>query len=407
MRPSVFARAAYAVVIVTFGAAIASAQTAPAQPTTVDPRWAPWLGCWQIIDESVRDAPTLADALVSLGRTRANAGALVCVTPATGGVTMTTFVNDEPVLTETVVADGTQRPLSESDCRGWQRGVWSTLGARLFADAEISCGDQAPRKVSGLSMMMLGPLWIDVQMIENEGTNNLRVRRYHRAANQKHAGLLPPAPRTPAVPLSSRLSIADVKEAVTKVAPEALQAAIFELKKGFDLTGERLIELDRAGVPDQIVDLMVAQSFPSKFVVEPNTSSGGSWGMSGFDSMWPYYSDPFFYTSYYAPFGYRYWGSYDPYYFRGPGFVVVNPQPVRPDSNGRVVDGRGYTRVRLNEPTSASGTGRGSTGASDGSGSGSSGSSGSSGGVSTSGYSSGGASGGGGGGRTAVSRPPG
>jgi hypothetical protein len=407
MRPSVFARAGYAVVIVTFGAAIASAQTAPSQPTTVDPRWAPWLGCWQIVDESVHDAPTLADALVSLGRTRANAGALVCVTPATGGVTMTTFVNDEPVLTETVVADGTQRPLSESDCRGWQRGVWSTLGARLFADAEISCGDQAPRRVSGLSMMMLGPLWIDVQMIENEGTNNLRVRRYHRAANQKHAGLLPPAPRTPAVPLSSRLSIEDVKEAVTKVAPEALQAAIFELKKGFDLTGERLIELDRAGVPDQIIDLMVAQSFPSKFVVERNTSGGGSWGMSGFDSMWPYYSDPFFYTSYYAPFGYRYWGSYDPYYFQGPGFVIVNPQLVRPDSNGRVVDGRGYTRVRLNEPTSASGAGPGSTGASDGSGSGSSGSSGSSGGVSSSGYSSGGASGGGGGGRTAVSRPPG
>jgi hypothetical protein len=149
----------------------------------------------------------------------------------------------------------------------------------------------------------------------------------------------------------------------------------------------------------------VAQSFPSKFVVERNTSGGGSWGMSGFDSMWPYYSDPFFYTSYYAPFGYRYWGSYDPYYFQGPGFVVVNPQPVQPDSNGRVVDGRGYTRVRPNVPTPASGSGW--TGASEASG-GSSGSSGSGGSVSGSGYSSGGSGGGGGGGaRTAVSRPPG
>ena len=73
MRPSVFARAGYAVVIVTFAAAIASAQTAPPRPT-VDPRWAPWLGCWQIIDESIHDAPTLADALVSLGRPRATTG---------------------------------------------------------------------------------------------------------------------------------------------------------------------------------------------------------------------------------------------------------------------------------------------------------------------------------------------
>jgi hypothetical protein len=203
------------------------------------------------------------------------------------------------------------------------------------------------------------------------------------------------------------LSIEDVKEAVNKVAPEALQAAIYELKGGFDLTGERLIELDRAGVPDQIIDLMVAQSFPKRFVVERNTSGGGGWGSSGFDSMWPYYSDPFFYTSYYAPFGYRYWGSYDPYYFQGPGFVVVNPPTeIQPSGQGRVIDGRGYTRVRMNQPA-ASGGSDGWGGASSSSGTGGSGGS-TGGGVTSSGYSSGGGqSSGGDGARTAVPRPPG
>jgi len=338
---------------------------------------------------------------LSPGRNRATQGASVCVTPASGGVTMTTFVNDEPVLTETIVADGTERPLTEDDCRGWHRAQWSTLGARLFADAEIACAEQSPRKVSGLSMMMLGPLWIDVQMIESGGTKNIRVRRYYRAANQKRAGMLP-AVQKPTTPLASRLSIQDVKEAAAKVAPEALQAAIFELKHGFDLNGARLIELDKAGVPDQIIDLMVAQSFPKQFVVEQNTSGGGSWGSSDFDSMWPYYSDPFFYTSFYAPFGYRYWGRYDPYYFRGPGFVIVNPQPPTPSGEGRVVDGRGYTRVRVNTPPPASVAGSSLGSTSDSGGGNSSGSGGS---VSGSGYSSGG--GGGGGGRTAVSRPPG
>ena len=405
MKLSLFARVSQVAAMVLFAATVASAQSKPLTTATVEPRWTPWLGCWQIVDESVQEAPTLEEVLLSLGRARANSGALVCVTPAERGVTMTTLVNDAPVLTETIVADGTQRPITEPGCRGWQRSSWSTLGARLFADAEITCDTQAPRKVSGMVLMMSGPLWIDVQMIEIEGRKNLRVRRYHRSANQTHAALLTPGPAPSPMPLSSRLSIEDVKEAVHKVAPEALQAAIYELQKGFDLTGDRLIELDRAGVPDQIIDLMVAQSFPKRFVVERNTSGGGGWGMSGFDSMWPYYSDPFFYTSYYAPFGYRYWGGYDPYYFQGPGFVVVNPPTeIQPSGQGRVVDGRGYTRVRMNEPTPSSGTSEGSSGAS--SANGNSGSS--NGGVTSSGYSSGGGGGGGGGGaRTAVARPPG
>ena len=57
-----------------FAATVASAQTAPSTTATVEPRWTPWLGCWQIVDESVQEAPTLEEAFVSLGRARANAG---------------------------------------------------------------------------------------------------------------------------------------------------------------------------------------------------------------------------------------------------------------------------------------------------------------------------------------------
>lgn len=383
----------------------AAQQERPAANPSTDPHWAPWLGCWQLVDESVQDPASLAEALGALGRSRANAGALVCVTPTDGtGVTMTTLVNDRPVLTETIVADASRHPMTEPDCRGWHQAEWSQLGTRLYARAEISCASQAPRAVSGLSMMMAGPLWIDVQLIESEGRKSLRVRRYHRSANQKHAAKLPwpDRPERPAA-LPSRLTVADVQEAIGKVAPETLQAALVELNKGFDLHAKQLMELDRAGVPDNVIDLMVALSYPKRFVVEKNTSGSGSWGVSGFDSMWPYYTDPFFYTSYYAPFGYRYWGYYDPFYFQGPGFVVVNPQPqgIQPSGDGRVVDGRGYTRIRRNEPESSGdrpGSGAWSSTADR------SGSSGSSGGVTSSGYSSGGSSGGE---RTAQPRPPG
>jgi hypothetical protein len=321
-------------------------------------------------------------------------------------------------LTETIVADGTEKPLSEPECRGWQRAEWSTLGARLFARAEITCTGQTPRKVSELSLMISGPTWIDIQLVETDGRKNLRVRRYRRAADQRHAGSLPPPARgTAAIPLSPRLSIAEVKEAAIKVEPETLQAALVELGRGFDLNGKELIELDKAGVPDSVTDLMVALTFPQRLVIERSTRSGGySSGWSGgFDELWPYFTHPYFYTSYYAPFGYRYWGHYDSYYFGGPGFVTVNPgettPTAQPSGEGRVVDGLGYTRVRRNEPVpSSSGRARdGSGGSSTASTSGSSGSSnsgsssGGSSGVSSSGYS----GGGGDGGRTAQPRPPG
>ncbi len=114
----------------------------------------------------------------------------------------------------------------------------------------------------------------------------------------------------------------------------------------------------------------------------------------------------------YSPFGYRSCGYYDPYYYRGPGVIIMEPGGVgaaEPSGDGRVVDGSGYTRIRRNEPAPATragtngdgGWGTSSTGASSsgsGSGSGTSG-------VSSGGYSGGGASGGSG--RTAVPRPPG
>jgi hypothetical protein len=266
-------------------------------------------------------------------------------------------------------------------------------------------------------MMMAGPVWLDIQMIESDGTKSVRVRRYQRA-DQKHAGPAPALNGTP-MPLNVRFSIADVKEASRKVPPEALQAALVELKHGFDLNGKALVDLDKAGIDTSVIDLMVALSFPERFVVDrtaTRTGGGGAgwWSGMGYDDLWPYMAEPYYmspvYNVYYAPFGYNYWGYYNPYYYGGAGYVVVDPGGGGSTSDrsgtGRVVDGHGYTRIRRSDPdpvvprTGSSGR-DGSTASTAGQ-SGSSGSSGN-GGVSSSGYS----GSGGGGERTAQPRPPG
>lgn len=402
-----------------------AAQTPAPASARAEARWSSWLGCWQLSDESLDDGSAAMARLLGLPapRSRENAGALVCVTPAAdGGATMTTYANDRAVLSETIVPDGTSRAITEAECRGEQRAEWSTLGARLYASADLTCQSQPARKVSGLAMMLAGPVWLDIQAIESNGGKTLRVRRYHRAADQKRAGgLLPPTTAT--MPLGRALSLSDVKEASKKVVPEVLQAALVELKSGFDLNGKRLLELEDASVPRSVIDLMVALSFPERFVVERPVArysgGGGSswWTPMGYDDLWPYFATPYafspFYSSYYAPFGYRYWGYVNPFYYSAPGYVVIdpgsggNPSP-QPSGEGRVVDGRGYTRVRRSDPepviprTGRNGDGYSTTSSGQSSDGGSN--RGSSSGASSSGYS-GGSSGSGD--RTAQPRPPG
>lgn len=421
------------------GAVMATAGTAAAQTNTPSPdRWAPWMGCWQIAEESVQDTAALLDEMAGTSSARASTtpNAMVCVAPsADGGATMTTIVNNQPVLVETVVADGARRPLTDDSCRGWQQADWSPLAARVYAQAEITCGDKPARTVSGLATIVAGPRWLDLQVVESEGRKSMRVRRYRRAADQTHAEAVPSTLRALAtMPLGGKLTLADIKEASARVPAEAVQAAVLELSAGgYDLDANRLRELDAAGVPDSVLDLMVAISFPERFVVERRAATGGGgygggfgpygggygrygggfdpmWGAFG---MWPYYVvDPFYYSYYssmYSPFGYRSWRYYDPYSYGGPGVIIIDPGTEgtpQASGDGRVVDGRGYTRIRRNEPDPAtragsnSGWGTSSAGAASGSG-GSSGTSG----VSSGGYSGGGGSGGGG--RTAVPRPPG
>jgi len=380
----------------------ATLAAAPAAAQQLDARWTPWLGCWQLSGEQVR----------------------VCVTPMAdaSGVTLSTYVNDaagEPrpaaVLEQTLVADGARHAIAEAECRGHQSAEWSRTGERLFARAELTCSDGAARAVSGLSMITADGSWIDIQGIEIAGRENVRIRRYDRAAGRGTSRFGAPG-----------LTIDDVTEVAARVSPRVVEAALVETRAGFTLTSDVLRRLQRAGVAPGVIDTMVALSYPRRFIVErPGTqAASGAFAPVDFadlDSPWsagwssPYYDSywsPFWSPYLYAPFGYAYWASYaglpyGGYYFPAAGFVAIDPAD-RGASDGRVINGVGYTRIREREVVERSGSGGDSTVSSGGSSAdgysgGSSG--GGASGVSPGGYS-GGSSGGGGGssGRTAQPR---
>ena len=386
----------------------------------VDPRWLPWLGCWQLVEETgaVAEAPDdsgpFADRVV------------VCLTPRTGatgadddGVEVTTVADGERVLVETLLADGAQHQVEETACSGWRQNTWSGDGARLFTRAELACDGADMRRVSGVGLMTGAATWLDIELVETGGRGSVTVRRYRRASDQTTADAgataLPADLRDRAraaarLTSTSELSLDDVIEAGQEIEPTVVEAMLVETRASFALDGRAVLRLDDGGVPAAIIDLMVALSFPDEFVVDrPAVRAASSYGGGGggfvdtyspygFNSWYPYYA---------SPFGYYYgWSPYNSLYYYGPAAsYIIAPSQGDGGATGRAYSGRGYTRVGVREPApgpfaqprGTSGTRSMRAGSSGGSAS----SGGSSGGgqASPSGYSRGGSSG-----RTAVAR---
>jgi uncharacterized membrane protein YgcG len=402
--------------ILAAGNAVAQQPVAPAAPTSrveqppVDPRFASWLGCWRLNDDLT------------------GTGARMCITPEKDGVRLQTVVGTNKGIDEHVIPDGVSRPISDPECKGNEQAEWSKDGARIFRTTNVTCGKEPARTIKTVAFLAPGPAWVYVQhVIGDSAAASVRVQRYRRAVNQNLAdGSRAPQPDSIAArvtPEQTQWSVEDVIEASDKLPVAAIQAALTELHHGFDLNKKTLIALDDGGVNESVIDLMVALTYPKKFVVERasggSAASGVSTGSGWFDPFLsaqyatplmncytPYgYGYRSYYSmcgpGYYGSYGYNYYGYGYPYYpyYPGGGWVDVgvNPPitggPIAPQPEGRVVNGHGYTQIRDRQPEpspriNSSGNGSGWNG--------------NSGGASSSGYSSGssnsGSSGGGSGG---------
>jgi hypothetical protein len=199
--------------------------------------------------------------------------------------------------------------------------------------------------------MTSGDTWLDIQVIGTGTGDRIRIRRYERVAVR-------PGPGEPARAGSARvatpLTIDDVKEASARLSPRAVEAALLEADASFDLKARHLIDLDAAGVPTGIIDLMVALSFPQRFTVQSTAPvRASSWtdlaGLSILIS--PTVVTRYLAASVYPPFDYFAWADEEDYW--GTEVVVVHPQPTGP--RALLVDGLGYTQISRREPADAEG----------------------------------------------------
>ena len=311
----------------------------PARAQSLDQRWEPWLGCWTLATENLRNADSQdAPQRSSRPSTVRDGAPRVCVSRAPDGARFETTVGTQSAVDQTIAADAVSRPVNDAECSGTQRAEWSRSGLRLFSSAEIRCkGDDGLRRVSGISLIAPNGDWLDIQTVAIGARETIRVKRYYRADDS-------PRSTRPTV-VSSRLTLDEVKEISGKVSSAALEAALVETNAGFDLSKKTVTDLASAGVSGRVIDLLVALSYPEKFAIQPVGQAGGSPVVAtyvrdpffGFGS--PFYYDPFFYGSPYL---------YEPFGFRGA--VIIDGGggggSVGPSAGvGRVINGQGYTRI--------------------------------------------------------------
>jgi hypothetical protein len=317
---------------------------------SADSRWTPFLGCWSLIEDEVRQ-PLLGDPEEEATVEDRPVG-LVCLAPEGNGVRLQTFSGEETFLEEILSADGQRHEISQGKCRGWQQLDWSKDASVLFTRSELTCEEGRTRSITGVSMLTDSSTWVELQSIGTGDGRAVLIRRF-RAASDEVSRLRAPSLTEAQVRdavearfrvASTSMSIEDVIEASSRVAPEVVEASLLERGGRYPLDSKSLVRLSEASVPPSVIDLMVALTFPEQFSVERETGGGGGgmgFGYAGYD---PFFDSAFAYPYYFAPFGY--------YYGYAPWNSIYGVPPVdSPGANvGRVVEGRGYTRITRAEP---------------------------------------------------------
>lgn len=324
--------------------------------TPVDNGWLAWQGCWHVDQSSTE---------------------LLCIVPADDAVRLITVAEGQVQSETRLAADGVARPFEKEGCRGTEQAQWSRDGQRVFLTTDMTCGDTR-RTVTGVMAMRSRADWVNVQAVTVADRTVTRVIQY-TAANLRNVPdeIAEPlrattlARETARHAASAYIDLEDVKEAVTRVADEAVTTWLTALNQPFDLNGRRLVALADAGVPSTVIDMLVAVSHPEHFAVQPierprltdRDDDDDALRGYGYDSRSCYgdvwQRSPLLYSGYgynncYRGGSYSLFG-YDPYWAYNRTPVIIVRGPVQTQNPNARVTREGYTSGSTPQPARTSG----------------------------------------------------
>jgi hypothetical protein len=363
---------------------LATGGTAFAQTGPPDARWRPWLGCWSTVSPNTTKP--------------------VCVVPSAGtsAVDIVVVGDGKVASREHIDANGERRRSERDGCTGWESARWSSDSRRVYLQSEFDCPSGQKRTSSGMIAMSPQGEWLDLVGVTLGDNTGVRVLR-HRLMGPTS---IVPAEITSALAgtapafndaavrnsVAGSIGTAEIAEASRQLKPQVVEAWLSESGQEFTVDAKRLTALAAASVPDRIIDVLVALSYPAAFAVRPSTSAPGlltgdepggggrigdlgiadadalncapfSFSLYGWDAC-----SPFAYGAMGLPLGYRYspfgsmysryggaldylgygglgYGGYGGgwYLATQPTVIVLNPGNNGESSqHGQVVKGRGY-----------------------------------------------------------------
>ncbi|MBW2715891.1 MAG: hypothetical protein JRD03_07435, partial [Deltaproteobacteria bacterium] len=274
-----------------------------------------WLGCWDVLANPDDDSqePRVERQMICVEQGDAPAA-----------LDMTVLVDERLVATETIVTNGSRQSVSDGGCDGWIRSVLSEDRRRIYLQSEATCADGKLKNLTGASMMVSGDRWIDIHALWVDGEREVLIQRYRPVGSglARLPGAMPNAMDNARRAAAARLTVENVIEALQVVDPAVVEAMLLESEASFGIDSDLLLRLDDAGAPGEVIDLMVALSFPDYFSVEGDTVNRRP-------------------VVYYG----GYWSPWYPYY--GYGHYYHHRYSHRDNNRGgKAVSGRGYVAVQ-------------------------------------------------------------
>ncbi len=287
------------------GILLASSAAVSAQDTTPDTRWLPWTGCWQAAD--------------------ADAG-LLCVQQADGGVEFLSVGEEGVISDETIVADGQIRAIEDETCEGTTSAEFSPDSERVYLRESIDCNGS--REVStGLIAMVSPSEWVDIR--GSESGEAVWTRTFRRVSDEYATSRgFPDANNDD--DLSARMlrwrasepsNFDDLMEVYARTGSGVTRAWVAEQLDPLPVNAATLVELDEAGLPEEVIDVVVAHAFPDEFAL----ARSGDYERRPSDVARAYPAgvayagvDPWF-GGFWSPWSYRYhgFGGFGGFGFRG------------------------------------------------------------------------------------------
>jgi hypothetical protein len=343
--------------VTALAVALSLASTVAVSAQETDGRWTAFYGCWESVDEPVDRG-------------------VLCVRPDANGVELYTVIDGITTTSDVIVADGGRNETSVEGCEGWESATFSDDGWRVFTSSKFVCGKETPRSATGVMSLVAPTRWINVRSVDVDGEKVAWVQHYQLVGPERlsEEGItditanIGMAVRTARMAASQSIRINEVEEAIAMMDATAVETWIVSLGDRFDIDADEIIRMADAGIPDNVIDVIVAMSYPETFRVNDGSKIqerpmaritkagvvGDTHGLGirtrGYgvrSSFW----DPLYYG--YSPYrssmgygyGYGYRMPYGGYYYRPITVVVERIRPTRTQGDrARVVNGRGYSR---------------------------------------------------------------